>query len=160
MKFCEADAFPTCALPEDSPVCLRQKAKFCAWLVPNISSDVIRAGLEKMSHNLIEDANALEQVQKTSRKSAGVPSLRDFRQTGKSCFHPRRQPSVRRRAVGAVVLALSRRPRSGGTITFRRVRSLKRRQKNRQNRGSPTQRSRGIATSLSWPGCPRPALAR
>ena len=60
MKFCDADACPTCALPEGSPACLRQKAHFCMWLAPRASNDVVRAALEKMSLDLMAEANAIE----------------------------------------------------------------------------------------------------
>jgi hypothetical protein len=63
MKFCDADACQSCALPEGSPACLRHKARFCTWLAAKTSSEPVRTALEKMSLDLMEDANALEQEQ-------------------------------------------------------------------------------------------------
>jgi hypothetical protein len=61
MKFCDAEACHDCALPEGTPACLRQKATFCIWLAARVSSPAIKSALERMSFNLMEDANALEQ---------------------------------------------------------------------------------------------------
>lgn len=63
MKFCDADACQSCALPEGSPACLRQKAHFCVWVSKKASNQVVRAALEQMSLDLMEEANALDREQ-------------------------------------------------------------------------------------------------
>jgi hypothetical protein len=60
MKFCDAEACQDCALPEGTPACLRQKAAFCTWLADRVSSDAVKAALEKLSFDLMEEATALE----------------------------------------------------------------------------------------------------
>jgi hypothetical protein len=63
MKSCDSEACQDCALPEGTPACLRQKATFCISLAKKTSSPAIRAALEEMSFNLMEEANTLEQIQ-------------------------------------------------------------------------------------------------
>jgi hypothetical protein len=63
MKFCDADACPACAQLEGIQACLRQKAKFCSWLASTASGEPIKVALEKMSRDLIEEANAMEREQ-------------------------------------------------------------------------------------------------
>ena len=63
MKSCDADACQSCALPEGSPACLRQKAHFCIWVTTRASNGAVKAALEKMSLDLMEEANALEREQ-------------------------------------------------------------------------------------------------
>ena len=60
MDFCDADACPSCDLEEGEPACLRRKADFCLRLaVRNLSAD-LRAGLAKLSLDLLRDSDALE----------------------------------------------------------------------------------------------------
>jgi|HubBroStandDraft_6_1064221.scaffolds.fasta_scaffold126558_2 hypothetical protein len=60
MKFCEADACPSCSLAEGTPACLRQKGLFCMWLAAKSSHQGVRAALEKLSLDLMEEARAVE----------------------------------------------------------------------------------------------------
>jgi hypothetical protein len=60
MKSCDAEACPSCALPEGSPACLRHKAHFCTWLAEQKSSGAVREALAKMSLDLMEEAKAIE----------------------------------------------------------------------------------------------------
>jgi hypothetical protein len=60
MKFCDADACPTCSLVEGGGACLRHKARFCMWLATKISNSGVRSALERMSFDLMEEACALE----------------------------------------------------------------------------------------------------
>jgi hypothetical protein len=60
LDFCDADACPSCDLEEGEPACLRRKADFCLRLaVRNLSAD-LRAGLAKLSLDLLRDSDALE----------------------------------------------------------------------------------------------------
>jgi hypothetical protein len=60
MEFCEADACPSCSLPEGTPACLRQKGHFCMWLAAKSSQQDVRAALEKLSLDLMEEARVVE----------------------------------------------------------------------------------------------------
>jgi hypothetical protein len=60
MKFCDADACPSCSLTEGTPTCLRQKGNFCMWLAAKSSNHGIRAALEKLSLDLMEEARAAD----------------------------------------------------------------------------------------------------
>ena len=60
MTFCDADACPTCPLAANMPCCLRHKAQFCMRLARRTSSGGFRTALEKMSSQLMAEADALE----------------------------------------------------------------------------------------------------
>jgi hypothetical protein len=59
MKFCDADARPSCALPMDEYACLRHKARFCIELATTTSNNGLRVALEKLGLDLIAEADAL-----------------------------------------------------------------------------------------------------
>ena len=60
MKFCDADACPSCVLAANEQACLRHKAEFCAWLSANLSNSTVSAALEKLSADLMQEAAALK----------------------------------------------------------------------------------------------------
>jgi hypothetical protein len=60
MTFCDADACPTCPLNATRPCCLRHKAQFCMRLARRTSRGGFRTALEKMSSQLMAEAEALE----------------------------------------------------------------------------------------------------
>jgi hypothetical protein len=59
MKFCDADACPSCALAVDEYACLRHKARFCIELATTTSNNGLRVALEKLGLDLIAEADAL-----------------------------------------------------------------------------------------------------
>jgi hypothetical protein len=59
MKFCDADACPSCALAMDEYACLRHKARFCIELAATTSNNGLRVALEKLGLGLIAEADAL-----------------------------------------------------------------------------------------------------
>ncbi len=69
MKFCDANACPSCSLVEGGAACLRHKALFCMWLATEVSNSAVRSALEKMSFDLMEEACSLE------RERALLPSV-------------------------------------------------------------------------------------
>jgi hypothetical protein len=61
MRFCDAGACSSCSLadlPDPAP-CLRHKAHFCMWLSATVANDGLRAALEKMSLDLMDEASAV-----------------------------------------------------------------------------------------------------
>ena len=60
MKFCDADACPSCALVEDECACLQHKARFCIGLAARTSNSGLRVALEKLGLDLIAESDALE----------------------------------------------------------------------------------------------------
>ena len=60
MKFCDADACPSCALVEDECACLQHKAQFCIGLAARKSNSSLRVALEKLGLDLIAESDALE----------------------------------------------------------------------------------------------------
>jgi hypothetical protein len=59
MKFCDPGACRSYLLAEDEPACLRQKARYRMWLVARAPNNRVRAAREKMSHDLMEEADAI-----------------------------------------------------------------------------------------------------
>jgi hypothetical protein len=59
-NFCDADACLSCDLAEGEPTCLRRKADFCLRLAVMTSSGGLRAALEKLALDLMNDSDALK----------------------------------------------------------------------------------------------------
>jgi len=60
VRFCDADACPSCGLAEGAPHCLRRKAKFCFWLANRFRCAGLGTTLHKLGLDLTKDADALE----------------------------------------------------------------------------------------------------
>ena len=60
MKFCDADACPSCSLNGNVPDCLRHKAQFCFAWARTASAGGARAALEKLGALLLQEAAMLE----------------------------------------------------------------------------------------------------
>ncbi len=64
MLFCSAEKCPQCLLIEGSAECLRKQAHNCAILSKTVFRRNVRATLEELSLNLMDEASAIENAQK------------------------------------------------------------------------------------------------
>ena len=60
MLFCSAEKCPQCSLSEGSAECLRKQAHHCAILSKTVYRRNVRATLEELSLNLMDEARAVE----------------------------------------------------------------------------------------------------
>jgi hypothetical protein len=64
MLFCSAEKCAQCMLIEGSADCLRKQAQNCAIISKTVSRCNVRATLEELSLNLMDEARAIEDAQK------------------------------------------------------------------------------------------------
>jgi hypothetical protein len=64
MLFCSAEKCALCLLIEGSAECLRKQAQNCAILSKTVFRRNVRATLEQLSLNLMDEARAVENAQK------------------------------------------------------------------------------------------------
>ena len=64
MLFCSAEKCALCSLNEGSAECLRKQAQNCAILSRKVFRRNVRAALEELSLNLMDEARAVENAQK------------------------------------------------------------------------------------------------
>lgn len=64
MLFCSAEKCPQCSLIEGSAECLRKQAYNCVSLSKKVFRRNVRATLEELSLNLMDEARAVENARK------------------------------------------------------------------------------------------------
>jgi len=64
MLFCSAEKCAQCLLIEGSAECLRKQAQNCACISRRVLRRNVRATLEELSLNLMDEARAVENAQK------------------------------------------------------------------------------------------------
>ena len=64
MLFCSAEKCAQCSLIDGSAECLRKQAYNCACLSKTVYRRNVRATLEELSLNLMDEARAVEHAQK------------------------------------------------------------------------------------------------